>query len=245
MYRIYDIIHLPDGYMYAVDKEGEILYDEWCFEYHENYDNPEYNHQKYVLPNGVDAYWLRPLNMDYLKEKPKEFRFWRKMDGSCWKVVATNNPSLNLPLLPEVKENIYEIALEQFPENWQVIQGESCNQDIDINEQLRNGFCVGYKAASAKQYTEEDLRKAIELAREQYWETGGGGLVKQGSWEFKLQYKQDIDEMIKSLKPKPIKVEVEMIEDLDPSNHGFKDITLEQYPKTINNIIQVKHWIYE
>jgi len=76
LYKTYDLVHL-NNHIYMVDIEGEVLYDEWCFEIHEDYERDD-------VPKFIDkrnpkmAWWLRRLNMDYLKEKSKEFRFCKK-----------------------------------------------------------------------------------------------------------------------------------------------------------------------
>lgn len=86
--------------MYMVDKEGELLNGEWCFEIHEDYETDSTKIKDKNNPKM--AWWLRRLNMDYLKKQPKEFRFWRRIDGSCWKILASTDKSLGLPLLPVI-----------------------------------------------------------------------------------------------------------------------------------------------
>ena len=83
-----------------VDKEGELLNGEWCFEIHEDYETDSTKIKDKNNPKM--AWWLRRLNMDYLKKQPKEFRFWRRIDGSCWKILASTDKSLGLPLLPVI-----------------------------------------------------------------------------------------------------------------------------------------------
>lgn len=97
---------------------------------------------------------------------------------------------------------------------------------------FRDIFMDGYKANKAK-YTEEDMKKLYLGTLQNI-----GTSVKQSdmpTWEQVLQ----------SLKPKPIKVEVEIKEQSDEIDIIYTDGDYSIVPKTVNNIVQVKRWIYE
>lgn len=84
----------------------------------------------------------------------------------CKKIIAyyplnSEAKELDLSLLPNpFKDFIMRIALEKYPPK---IYDEYTLEDD--NEEYRNIWIAGYKAAQAKQFTLDDVKKAIEMAR--------------------------------------------------------------------------------
>lgn len=137
------------------------------------------------------------------------------------KVIATNDPSLGLPLLPEIEEdinNIFEKASKSnLFENDLIYNIGNKPEAYYIAKRI---FIEGYKAASAKKYTEEDLRKAF---LEGWNHEDGGEKLLTHTWQ----------ELLQSLNPLPIAVEIEV------SPKPFDDqIVME------NNFVKVVKWIY-
>ena len=194
MTKTYDIIHLPDGYMYAVDKE------------------------------------VKPLETDYYYDSKQEaLRYGTNntvAGGYKWKIIATNNPTFGLPLLSEIEENIDQIY------------GNYCRENPE-ERIVYNDFEHGYKAAKAKQYTEEDMRNAFNSGQICEYE----GAYDKDSW---------FNGFIQTLSPKPIAIEIEMIYDYSDMEEHCEGGTLPsavygelQLKLTNNNEVIVKQWIYE
>ena len=234
----YEIIHL-NGFMYAVDKEADLKPD-----------------QHWIHPKGV----IFPFTDVYYKAFTalKEY-------GKTGVIVATNDPSLNLPLLPVVEEESYVIReladkiLDKYlphyyytpvyPKNSQSIHDDDCERcryDDRVISAMEEIYRV---AASAKQFTEEDMRKAIELARE----------IKDGKDVFELEgilglteictHNMNVlsaDKIIQSLRPKPIAVELELVNQQKTINY-HKDLWVDNYVPAVdeNNFVKVKQWLYE
>jgi hypothetical protein len=188
----YDIIHL-NNHMYMVDKEIKIKHKgDWVVETH----NP-------IVTAVVEC--LRTFESD-----------------TDLKVLASTDPSLGLPLLPEIKEDAQELAYKHT---------EKLILSSGGRTQRWWGFIEGYEAASAKKWTDDDIITAIQLAKAS---TGWG-----------------ISEILRFLKPKPIAVEVEMEEYSEDDTEHDEGGTLpgsvqsEMRPKVVNNIVIVRRWIYE
>lgn len=117
--------------------------------------------------------------------------FSKKYDSKLYKKIIAhlpkgNAPELDLPLLPEmvVEDDVERLAEKYVDSRFNVNSGT-----IFTFERLhRETFIAGYKAA-AKVYSEEDLRKAIEMAREE-----------SGLSDNTMCYDYDEDEIIQSLK---------------------------------------------
>ncbi len=124
--------------------------------------------------------------------------------GGCRKIIAhlpLNQSSVleGVLLLPELKQvdeyrkaaNIFKETCEDFAEADEI-------NECDEREQC---FVEGYKAASQKKYSEEDIRKAIGMTREKSdkWRTSG----------LTPEYKFSENEIIQSLSPKPTGFEPE------------------------------------
>lgn len=104
--------------------------------------------------------------------------------------------SLLPPLKPEsVWDNGLEEELNKLPYTKHLDDGQ-------YNDGRLTGFELGAKwgfdkAKEKYQYTEEDLRKAIEMARSQYWNVGKVGFSSNTEGEFAFSYNED--EIIKSV----------------------------------------------
>jgi hypothetical protein len=105
-----------------------------------------------------------------------------------------NSPVLqDVDLLPPLEDDVEKLA-EEF---------KSSYKKVGVTDYEVSSFIVGYNKAKEKyKYTEEDIRKAITMAREQY-------LVKYTDNDYDFEYKED--EIIQSLQqPKyPIGFECE------------------------------------
>lgn len=108
---------------------------------------------------------------------------------------------LDLPLLPnpfekEIDEDI-NIKAEKYA--WRVRNDFSIA--LPANELVKSSkrdFIAGYKSAQAKgQYSLEDMKKAIEMARDVYWDIDNRGFSSntEGDWS----YKYTEEEIIQSL----------------------------------------------
>lgn len=106
-----------------------------------------------------------------------------KSFGAVYEIIAVSN--LNLPDTPsiEIEEDINDLAYQYY----------TSSQYHDITSSYH--WLNGYKAASAKKYTEEDLRKAIRQ-----------GEINEGC----TAARKTDEEFIQSLQPKPVSVEIDM-----------------------------------
>jgi hypothetical protein len=125
-----------------------------------------------------------------------------------WHLPLDNNPILpNLGLLPEI---VVEDDVEKLAEK--IVEEAFGEKGMDDAKELCRDFWIdGYKAAS-KVYSEDDLKKAIELSR-----------VK-GDYKFDgkpVDYKYSNEEIVKTLKqPKWFITEMEEWLDQTYSEHG-------------------------
>ncbi len=173
----YDIIHI-NGFMYAVDREVLVLKN--------NY---------FILKAGEKM---------ILREEEKEIDnhvYHKNFFGSMFigKVIYTNDPSLGLPLLPEIEN----VDFTGFNESWnEVISHVDTTlfdkKSMDIfTKSIKSVWENGFKAAKAKKFTEEDVRNAYR-----------NGFHRGGS-SFPEDYFTE-NEQIDYLTPKPVAVELEI-----------------------------------
>lgn len=160
-------------------------------------------------------------------------------------IIATTDEKLGLPLLPAIEENI---TREEAKEVAKTVLNPRFYESIQGGEMhcFHEGYNAGYKAASAKKYTEEDMRKAIKEAFR-----GGFDLSESegNSWD----YGKVRDNILKSMNSTPIAVEVEMdFVHFSNASSSAELISLEGlneytniFPKAVNNFVTVKKWIYE
>jgi hypothetical protein len=164
-----------------------------------------------------------------------------------WPIIATTDPSLNLPLLPAVEEdNVFNCILTATREKgWKYYYTD----DNGLNQHSKffkiESECraeAKTKIASPKQFTEEDIRKAfksgINWGRADVGEFYGGAENER----------PDCDEYIQSLKPKPVAVDIEMcyeikrLADIAPTDDFRKPAIV---LVNENNIANVLKWYYE
>lgn len=142
----------------------------------------------------------------------------------CVAVIMSNNPSLGLPLLPDIEEDVVKLAKNSI---------DKSTLTVEMDKLIAlHAWIDGYETASAKKYTEEDMEAAVAF---------GITLERFKKDKGKLSDTEEFKGFIQSLSPKPIAVEVEM--DAIPADlapNGW-DVFL----KLINNKVVVKQWIYE
>jgi len=114
--------------------------------------------------------------------------------ANCKKIISYkpkgNAPELDLPLLSEmvVENDVEKLALQDFKDN---------DDGFVSYKDRTEGFISGYETAT-KVYSEEDLRKAIEMAREI--------VIKYSADDFTINPIFTYDKIIQSLKqPKTLK----------------------------------------
>lgn len=112
--------------------------------------------------------------------------------GECKKILAylplnSEATELPLPLLPPI-DDVVQLTKE-YSKN-------KSSSDV-FREAHEKDFIEGYKAAKAKQFTLDDVKKAIEMARETYWDIDNRGFSSntEGDWS----YKYSEEEIIQSL----------------------------------------------
>lgn len=124
----------------------------------------------------------------------------------CWKVVAQSitNPSYidGVPFV-EVGEDVYSLAELEYPIIQIGFNNKLKHEYIPlVPRKQREAFIEGYKAAQAKQFTEEDLIKAINRV---YNYVDGDGWSREYITE----------QVFKELRPKVDSIEIEMTEGTD------------------------------
>lgn len=205
MTKLFDLIHL-NGHIYAVDKEALPIKE-----------HPIYS----SISNKI------------LIEKHE---YAGIKNETHWKVVSTSDPSLNLPLLPPIEEDIKALARIQWELNddkqeERIKRNEFGMTTRKLSPEIREKFFQsyftvfeqGYKAAKAKQYTEENLEKAFD------------------------SYPQNstFNDFKNFLNPLPKQVEIEWVPK-DPYSYDSCNDFSTYIPKVdANNFVTVKHWLYD
>ncbi len=143
------------------------------------------------------------------------------------KIVASSDKSLGLPLLPPIEEDVIELAEKTYPEatdgNPHLISEHNKGQNT-----RRVAFVRGYKAASQKKYSEEDM-----------WKIYVAGFQAN---EEKKKPLDDFKTSLQSLSPKPIQVELEMEYEFDT---GLEPAYGDLIPKVNeDNFVTVLKWIF-
>lgn len=144
------------------------------------------------------------------------------------KILASSDKSLNLPLLPVVEDGLKLVGEQAFDAL------KALNPKGGMKEFIRMAAEFGYKAASAKKWSDEDMNKCFEHAaslslnqlREKDWR----------DWR---------DEYLQS-KPRAVEVEVDIFAyKLIPEVN--KDFATPIYSPKVdeNNFVKVIKWIYE
>ena len=146
------LIQIKD-YLLLIDEEAEIQKGDLKICLNDNYIS------KYLSKQNIES--------DTKCSDCKKIIAYRKLNEKA--------KELDLPLLPPFEE--VNSALNNYISSYK----SKFDPDRDIYAKgIKTGFIAGYKAAqqSNKQFSLEDMKKAIEMAREQsepYY--GGGGLV--------------------------------------------------------------------
>jgi len=118
----------------------------------------------------------------------------------CKKVIAhlplNDSPILEgVDLLPNIEDDVEQMA-NTFSNGFQL------HLKLETVKALKEGFKYGYNKAKEKfRYTEEDIRKAIDMARPQGFTRSEGYLVKHTD-----------EEIIQSLSQYPTEFECEMVD---------------------------------
>lgn len=220
MTKKYDIISL-NGFMYAVDKEAE-------------------------CPKDSIAIFPDTRNSKITNYNPPIKCKWNYAANGCYNllVVASNDPSLGLPLLPAVGNQIFilndlkklaEDSFSKAQEEFPIIP------NVDVRP-FKLGFVKGYKAASSKQYTETQLLSFINNEDNHTEGELGNSCIDVNTLKNYLQ----------SLKPTIIAVEVEMKEyAYEPIIGKFPNYEVNPNPRLYrlvvdeNNYVKIKQWIWE
>lgn len=205
MTKVYDIVHY-NGFMYAVDKEA-------------------------IITNGWKGIAYKT---DVKRQIFEHFYTTNTWYDDARMVVASNDPSLNLPLLPSIEEDIEKLATNY----WKNFKNEMSWVD-DLND-ITQAFKEGYKAASAKKYTEEDIRKAFREGRDFEASIQNTG--------YDDEEVMDEEQFIQSLNHLPIAVEVEMYPIYEDKWIGEMVVPVHVDNVLLvdeNNFVKVIKWIYE
>lgn len=227
MTKKYDIISL-NGQLYAVDKEAEIEENNIFI-----LGNTEQSNHLISKATGQHLKYAVAMQEVFKTAKYPE-RIPKQI--MCVKIVTSTDPSLGLPLLPEIEEDIQtlrDIAIKKYRKygSGAVMVGIEAYFD-------------GYKAAKAKKYSEEDMRKAIKMAKQcvAVSEANNGE-----EWIEKIFFHTE-EKIIQSfnLIPKQVELEIEQIivtkEWVSSNTTAYGKIK----PKVdANNFVKIIKWIYE
>jgi len=234
------------NYLLIVD-ESEIKEGDWIYCDKYSLDSYKYDFIKHIpLPivtrcfkkNGYDIWF----NYD-----DKKYEAEGGFNSTVFKIIAhlplNNSPILEgVDLLPQIEDEVEKLAIKKYPVN----MGEEWTEEglaypLDFNYGFRQGFIDGYNKAKEKyKYTEEDLRKAIDMA------TNGKKKVKdEKGIEFLFGLHED--EIIQSLQqPKmPVMFKCEVVDFEVDMGLGQECIEYSQYPKTTTNSQGLTQWVGE
>jgi hypothetical protein len=193
-----------DNYLLVVDDSGIKVGDYW--HYIGELGNP--------ILNNLPTTWFDKLHD---KNKYKKVTAHLPLNGS---------PILEgVPLLPPYsrhQEDGLDDAVMSFKESW---------VNLGVTDYELSAFSEGYNKAREKyKYTDEDMRKAIDMAR------------LQGPESFLVKYREE--EIIQSLHQYPTEFECEMV-DFTVTKEVDYSITYSEHepkPKTITTA-QGKQWV--
>ena len=149
-----------DIYLLLIDAEAEIMYNDLCYDI---YGSPGYNNIKYVIR------CLRSANDSYWNKHTSKIIAYRKLNSEA--------KELDLPLLPpfEREIDINEIAKQRaIDRKWHPNSMETRRVGNEIIEAVK----YGYEIAQSKQFSLDDMKKAIEMAREYEFIRFGGGDIE-------------------------------------------------------------------
>jgi len=205
MTKIFPLIQIANK-LYAIDKEAEII---GSSKYLAASDSSGICRKEILNDRGIEVLLL-PSNKEGFIELPEMSKDW-------FPIICSQDETLEIALLPNIEEDI-EAIFNREP------------KELDLKFQ---SYAKGYKAAKAKQYTEKDIIKAIEMARE----------TSPAPPHYPTH---SSDKIIQSLSPIPTHVELEMDSFSqwkdDGKSHGRVET---QFPKMNCNFVIVKQWHYE
>jgi hypothetical protein len=161
----------------------------------------------------------------------------------------SNSPLLEgVDLLPPLEDDVYE---------YEMAQEYAINSDSPSREARRKGFIDGYNKAKEKyKYTEEDLKRAIEMARtlvDGKYEIEVENILGSSDDTYGIKQKYTEDKIIQSLQQPKIPVGFECEENIFFATNAFSsDITITSEglqdtalisPKTITNSEGKPQWV--
>ena len=213
------------------------------------------NNQSYMVDKEAK---LKNKDLYYSEGSVTGLGYWNPQAiqdmNSEWLVIAASDKSINLPLLPAIEEGI-QIPKYEKKEAGYAFFGNEPKPNVDEVMTFTIGYTKGYKAASAKKYTEEDLLKYMEF-RMKYWiESIFKQEFKDHPKPFEAQDKVVHERAVQSLNPLPIAVEVEMEEKLQWTITGmgaggdvegyWKKTGIFNLKADEKRFVKVVKWIYE
>lgn len=202
MTKQYKIIFLND-YLYVIDEEAEISIG--CYYYN------SYNPSIKQIENSNQLHLA-------LQEHPE--------DKSRFIVLASNDPSLNVPILPDIED------LDLKDEIARAIGSNVSNTTLQEEKDATESCLAILKP---KKYSEEELYEKIA-----YW--FGRGILAGKQNRIK-ELSPNKEKILQSLSPIPKAVKLEII----PSENYQKGAICSPWELklTNNNEVIVKQWIYE
>jgi hypothetical protein len=246
MTKRYELIHL-NGQMYMVDKEaakkGDKIYSNRSNTIHTvEYDTDGYST---LIPVGGYACDSVDIGSSVGKTVTSVAKAWAS------RIIATKDPSLGLPLLPEI-ENDKEIFVVLNPKGGKPPMHHTYRVKAFEDFEDAKKFCEGKEhlqvvsewigAAKAKQYTKEDMWDAARFG----YDTANNNADDEGT----QMTGEEFQAFLQKLRPLPIAVEVEMVEvdngDTEHDEGGTLPgaVTSELEPVIENGKIVVRKWIY-
>ncbi len=117
----------------------------------------------YVFYKGDTVYKTKNGNLYTLNDK---WQCTPNNMSACVKIILTNDPALEGVTQFEIEDEVEQLAYKLYPENINKMM-----LGLDENKQRRDYFIEDYnyflKAVKSKQWTDEDMKKAIDMAREE------------------------------------------------------------------------------
>src|SRR5690606_4611723 len=135
------------NYLLLIDEEAEIQTGDWCYDYIVNGETGELEPYIFIKRGKVENIETSTIN--------KIIAYYP---------LVKEAGELDLPLLPNPFE---EINIEDLSEkaNGYAYYGKPLGEKYLA---FKEGFIEGYKAAQSKQFSLEDVEKAIEMVREEH-----------------------------------------------------------------------------
>lgn len=237
MEKTYKIIPL-NNYLYAIDEETDVNEGDWCIHFGKGFTNKILHDQNTLVKitekqlcgkNGGHGWFWKQW------DKNPQFHY---SHNELKKIIASNNPSLNVPILPDIEVDAKSFLLSKYKHARDVDNFGASAQLLSYNQVCR--LMEDY--AEAKKYSEEDMKGFTKWLLNMY-KPVKGGWRHRGAFSDKFKpvlIENLMKEYIKSLSPIPKAVELEMEEFYTPPVNPFWKLKL-----TNNNQVIVKQFIYE